>query len=686
MKTKSYTLLAAVFLTAASAFAQDWVYLQSGPSAGSSTVFGPWAGGDGTWATADDDIHVWDGENTEREVIITDLSEADGAKKYFTISVSAMWTGTTQNFTIDINEDGAPRNQPVEAAPFTGTATESQKWYAKLENGHYVIFNKVTNQVFAAGAGNGTDIELLDYYAADAKQHWTYFKQNPVGFDPFDGLAEVIACTFDGGIISSRGDGIDWAINVTPTELRPSVVPCNPTGTINYTWEYSNDGTTYTALPDDGDGVDDSYVFTYKLDALGAAVGSSIFFKRIATDDIGSFDSNIIEFPVVAAVDWVKLAPKSAVTVHEGDGVQALDVYDADKNPSNFDVVHLWAHRFGNEGQQMMILPTDETNYFAIQAMNLYGSTFVFDGWDPECKIWDGGGTPNDEKKWYVTREGDDKQYVIHVKSTWQNGERALNATSDDLGADVNTIALDVNSEGQQWSYLELSKPNYDPLAAFIQGDLDEGIIDNGGQTSVAYSEIPAQFNSKLDAGGGDNNITYQWEYSVDNVTFFPIGENPEDVGDVNRNYYGFYYALGPVLESLGLTLQANAYARRAATDGLGATVYSNVITLNVEAAPVSWEIYAEDFETADDIANWSHLGDGANVYTTETHNPTGGVDGGGALELGDAGYAMLAMHAITATVGYRYELSMDVKTQDWDDQATYPIFVTIDSLDADPD
>lgn len=90
-------------------------------------------------------------------------------------------------------------------------------------------------------------------------------------------------------------------------------------------------------------------------------------------------------------------------------------------------------------------------------------------------------------------------------------------------------------------------------------------------------------------------------------------------------------------------------------------------------------------FEDASDVANWSH-GSETNQWTAESHDATAGVGGSGALKLNDAGYGMLAKRAITATVGTMYKLTIDLKTVNWDDKATYPIYVTVDGIDATPD
>ncbi len=94
--------------------------------------------------------------------------------------------------------------------------------------------------------------------------------------------------------------------------------------------------------------------------------------------------------------------------------------------------------------------------------------------------------------------------------------------------------------------------------------------------------------------------------------------------------------------------------------------------------------VYSEDFEDATDVANWGAFV-GATGYTTKAHNATGGVSGSGALELGDGGSGFLIERPITAIVDSEYLLTLDVKTLGWDNQATYPITISLIGIDANP-
>lgn len=181
-----------------------------------------------------------------------------------------------------------------------------------------------------------------------------------------------------------------------------------------------------------------------------------------------------------------------------------------------------------NDNQKLILQDAEvvnDTGYFWIQAKWQYGSNVAVD------------------TDWCLTAGG---------KSGTQIG--------DELGADIGAGAYNTDDNRQYWDYFKTSVLNFDPLAKYIVGALDAGIIDNGGQTDVSHYEIPDQINSKSDAVGGDHNITYTWEYTVDGTTFTEIPA----LDDERSNYYKFNYFLG----SIGSDVGQSVYIRRTATDG----------------------------------------------------------------------------------------------------------------------
>jgi hypothetical protein len=86
------------------------------------------------------------------------------------------------------------------------------------------------------------------------------------------------------------------------------------------------------------------------------------------------------------------------------------------------------------------------------------------------------------------------------------------------------------------------------------------------------------------------------------------------------------------------------------------------------------------NFEDDSDVANWSHF-DEANKYTTEAWNDTAGVDGSGALELGDAGWDFFDKRAVNATPGKDWSLTVYVKTLGWDD--AHKLYLIVDGFTA---
>ena len=96
----------------------------------------------------------------------------------------------------------------------------------------------------------------------------------------------------------------------------------------------------------------------------------------------------------------------------------------------------------------------------------------------------------------------------------------------------------------------------------------------------------------------------------------------------------------------------------------------------NLYAQPLSLA-----FEDDSDVANWGEYDEG-NVFTLEGWSATAGVDGSGALQLTDGGFAYLTKRPVSVDAGTEYYLSMDVKVGGWDGGNIYVILQGVGAVD----
>lgn len=84
-------------------------------------------------------------------------------------------------------------------------------------------------------------------------------------------------------------------------------------------------------------------------------------------------------------------------------------------------------------------------------------------------------------------------------------------------------------------------------------------------------------------------------------------------------------------------------------------------------------------FESPVDVPSWDDFT--STGWSLPSHDPTGGLDGSGALYFSDGGYAFYAARAVKATPGTYYSLQATIKTIGWDDADTYPITFGVEGL-----
>lgn len=131
-----------------------------------------------------------------------------------------------------------------------------------------------------------------------------------------------------------------------------------------------------------------------------------------------------------------------------------------------------------------------------------------------------------------------------------------------------------------------------------------------------------------------------------------------------------------------GIATDANGYISFTGDNGAGTNyVWIDNISFESNVAFSTDVALEEAFETDADISNWGVFA-GATGYTAASHSASEGVAGTGALKLEDGGYAFFIERAITLEADKEFLLTMDVKTSGWDDQATYPITLTLSGVD----
>jgi gliding motility-associated-like protein len=106
---------------------------------------------------------------------------------------------------------------------------------------------------------------------------------------------------------------------------------------------------------------------------------------------------------------------------------------------------------------------------------------------------------------------------------------------------------------------------NSGTVSIVVGAGLNAGSV--AGTQSICDGATPSPFSSNAAASGGSGNYTYQWQSSVDNITF-------TDIASANA----LTYASG--------ALSSTNYFRRKTDDGVN-VVYSNTLTITVNSRPL---------------------------------------------------------------------------------------------------
>ena len=133
-----------------------------------------------------------------------------------------------------------------------------------------------------------------------------------------------------------------------------------------------------------------------------------------------------------------------------------------------------------------------------------------------------------------------------------------------------------------------------------VFAELNPGVIS--GTQTVCVDEDPLAFVSEQ-AAYGDGTITYQWEYSLNNINWTEIDGATSEVYD------------SPELGSI-VTAPQNVYAKRRAENG-SQIKYSNTVVITVNDCVKYYSIKVKHSEKVLDVESFG--GEGSNVWQYES-------------------------------------------------------------------
>ncbi len=116
--------------------------------------------------------------------------------------------------------------------------------------------------------------------------------------------------------------------------------------------------------------------------------------------------------------------------------------------------------------------------------------------------------------------------YTWSVPSGWSitagQGSTGITVTSGTVSGNISVVANNECGSGPDRT-----------LAVVVYAAFSAGSISTTGETICSSSSDPAEVSSVAAAGGGDGNITYQWQYSTDEAW-----TSPQTITDSNSETY----------------------------------------------------------------------------------------------------------------------------------------------------
>ncbi|MBU0473337.1 MAG: lamin tail domain-containing protein [Bacteroidetes bacterium] len=246
------------------------------------------------------------------------------------------------------------------------------------------------------------------------------------------------------------------------------------------------------------------------------------------------------------------------------------------------------------------------------------------------------------------------------------NGDGVVNTTQDEFVEIVNKEGSSVDISG--YTIADGNGIRHTFQASTIIPDGGSVVVFGGGTpTGIKGTVVVANdATATLSLNNGGDIITFKDTLGniIDTYTYGAEGGENESLAR-NPDYTGDFVKHSTILTNAVLFSP-------------GRVNLDNLPFID-EPTPTSKDLNLT-FEDNSEVTKWSHW-DEANLYTTEAFDATGGVDGSGALMLGDAGYGMIDKRKVYATPGKNFSLRVAIKTQGWAVPGTYPLSISVEGI-----
>ncbi|MBD2767236.1 gliding motility-associated C-terminal domain-containing protein [Hymenobacter sp. BT664] len=450
-------------------------------------------------------------------------------------------------------------------APFTsvapadgGTGTFSYQWESSPDNTTWTAISSATAADYAAGPVAAT----------------TYFRRQAISGSCTPVASNTVALTVS-PVLTAGAIEADQTLcaGTTPAPLTSTTAPSGGTGTYTYQWESSPDNSAWTAISG-----------ALAADYAPAAITSTTYFRRRVTSGAGTCAtavSNVVTLTVVPAVTASTIGsdqtlcagstPDPLTSVVAATGGTGAYAYQWESSLDNTT----WTAIAGATGATYALGPLTATTYFRQQVssggcvpvtsntVTLSVTPGLTAGTIGRDQTLCAGATPEPLSS-LTAPTGGTGTYAYQWESSADNTAwtSIVGATSADFApgpVSATTYFRRQVTSGTGSCAIVASAP----VVLTVLPTLLAGSV--AADQTVCAGAVPAPLTDTGAPSGGTGTYAYQWESSLDNITWTAIA------GATNAGF-----APGP--------LAATTYFRRQVMSGTGScsTAYANTVTITI--------------------------------------------------------------------------------------------------------